>query len=366
MKLDRYIEIVKKEQIELKKYLYNELSQYYDRIVDTDGFLYAKGSIPIMLVAHMDTVHSTPPKTIWFSEDKNLIKADEGIGGDDRNGVAMILELIEKCWQVFEYSTQKRAWSQRVKAYVDSPVMKTKLPHILFTEDEEIGAVGAEIFTEINIRPDINFIVELDRRGSNDAVFYDCDNPEFTQFIESFGFVKAWGSFSDISTIAPHLEVSAVNLSSGYYNAHTKNEYVNLSEMDEVVEKTMDIIKSQTVSETTKKYEYIEKKYKYGQYPDYSYHVTKGMESKPIEKTESKQIETTNESDIDDLCFYCGDEAVTGDEYGLPICEKCAEKAGRKRCDICGEYFDLYDLTTVHGVRMCNECVKKWSDDDVN
>ena len=71
--------------------------------------------------------------------------------------------------------------------------------HVLFCEDEEVGCVGAKKFTRGSLRPQVNYIVELDRRGSNDAVFYRCDNPEFEDFITSFGFETAGGSRSDIS-----------------------------------------------------------------------------------------------------------------------------------------------------------------------
>ena len=71
--------------------------------------------------------------------------------------------------------------------------------HILFCEEEEVGGVGARKFTQSKLRPEVNYIVELDRRGTNDAVFYSCDNPDFTEFVCSFGFEENYGSFSDIS-----------------------------------------------------------------------------------------------------------------------------------------------------------------------
>ena len=102
---------------------------------------------------------------------------------------------------------------------------------MLFCEDEEIGAVGARVFDQSGIRPKVNFIVELDRRGRNDAVFYGCCNLEFTSFVEQFGFREAMGSFSDISIIAPGLETAAVNISAGYYEEHTRYEYIDLKHM---------------------------------------------------------------------------------------------------------------------------------------
>ncbi|MBO6179870.1 MAG: hypothetical protein J6O04_11890 [Selenomonadaceae bacterium] len=44
---------------------------------------------------------------------------------------------------------------------------------------------------------------------------------DFKNYITLKGYRTAFGSFSDISVIAPALDVAAVNLSSGYYYAHT-------------------------------------------------------------------------------------------------------------------------------------------------
>lgn len=220
-------EIVRKPQQALKKVLMSELARMGYRTKTKKGFLYAKGSLPVLLVAHMDTVHKEPVKTICYSRDGTIIMSPEGIGGDDRAGVFMILQIIKKhrC-------------------------------HVLFCEDEETGGVGAEKFAASDIRPDINYMVELDRRGSNDAVFYNCDNPEFTRFVTGFGFKEATGSFSDISIIAPTLKVAAVNISAGYYCEHSRHEYIDLH----VVEKNIGLI-SKMVSSPSEKFEYIEAVY---------------------------------------------------------------------------------------------------------
>ena len=182
--------ILKMTQPALKKALTNELKKLNFNPKSEDGFVYAKGDIPVLLVAHMDTVHREPVQTICYSNDRKIIMSPEGIGGDDRAGCYMILEILKKhkC-------------------------------HVLFCEDEETGGKGAHLFTQntqstqSNITPKINYIIELDRRGSNDAVFYDCENPEFTEFVTEFGFKEALGSFSDISIIAPHLGIAAVDVS---------------------------------------------------------------------------------------------------------------------------------------------------------
>ena len=66
-------------------------------------------------------------------------------------------------------------------------------------------------------------------------MYYDCDNPEFEAYITSKGFETQCGSLSDISYVAPELGVAAVNLSSGYYNAHTQHEYINRKHLNATV-----------------------------------------------------------------------------------------------------------------------------------
>ena len=100
--------------------------------------------------------------------------------------------------------------------------------HVLFCEDEEVGGRGANKFVASKLKPGVHFIVEMDRRGSNDAVFYHCDNPDFTDFVLSFGFEENHGTFSDISVIAPPLNTAAVNISAGYYNEHRLHEYIDM------------------------------------------------------------------------------------------------------------------------------------------
>lgn len=223
--------IVKLTQKELKEVLAFELTEQGYQPISKNGFLYAEGDVPVLLVAHMDTVHKQPVVHICYSEDRQMMMSPEGIGGDDRCGVYMIMEIIK----------QARC-------------------HILFTEDEEIGCVGARDFAKSKLRPQVNYIVEVDRRGSNDAVFYQCDNPEFAEFVCCFGFEEARGSFSDISVIAPPLGVAAVNISAGYYNEHSRHEYISL----EAVERNIGLI-CEMVQTPTERYPYLERRHSFGQ-----------------------------------------------------------------------------------------------------
>lgn len=239
--------IYKMTQSELKQHAIKCLKTKFDNVVAEDGFVYAKGSVPVLLVAHMDTVHRQPVTKIVYADNGNRISSPQGIGGDDRNGVAIIFEIIKElnC-------------------------------SVLLCEDEEIGGVGAHKFVDATYKRtdengneveekyiehlDVNYMVEFDRRGNNDAVFYSCDNTDFIDFVEDMtNFKFARGSFSDISVLAPAAKIAAVNLSCGYYNAHTTAEYVKYDEMMDTVEAAKSLIKEKC----DKPFEYVEKKYEY-------------------------------------------------------------------------------------------------------
>lgn len=210
-------QIFQLSQERLKQALEAELITSEYTVQKQKGFLYAEGSTPVLLVAHLDTVHRALPETICYSADGAVMMSPQGIGGDDRAGVYMILRLI-----------------QSVHC------------HVLFCEDEETGGCGARAFTKSGIVPDVNYIVELDRVGNNDAVFYQCRNRQFEQYINGFGFQTAFGSFSDISILAPHLNLAAVNLSTGYYHAHQPGEYVRLDEVEALIDRVAKLLQAKT------------------------------------------------------------------------------------------------------------------------
>lgn len=200
-------------------------------------YILVRGEAPIMLLAHLDTVHKEPVQQICKTQNGTILMSPQGIGGDDRCGVYAL-----------------------VTAYEQSKVK----PWLLFTCDEEVGGVGAEDFCAKHEKgklpkelADLKLLVEIDRKGKDDAVYYDCENEEFEEYISSKGFKTEWGSFSDISVVAPELGVAAVNLSSGYYNAHTQHEYINRKHLNTTVRKVIEIV-ADSVKPDFPKYEYVE------------------------------------------------------------------------------------------------------------
>lgn len=240
-----FVSVCKLSKNGLKEHLNMVLEDYYPRekIISGDGYLFVTGEIPFAVTAHMDTVHRELIKDFYEKIDKNghhIISSPQGIGGDDRCGIYMILKLLEAGYR----------------------------PYIIFCEDEEIGCVGSTKFIKhkdlVDELKNCNYIIELDRKGSDDAVFYSCHNPEFTSYIiDKTKYVERYGSCSDISIIAPIAEIAAVNLSCGYYNPHQMIEYVDYEEMMN----TVGVVKDLLDDKDCQQYKYMRKTYT----PAYSY-----------------------------------------------------------------------------------------------
>lgn len=210
----------------------NFLKKYYPNVVETKDYIFAEGSIPIALVAHMDTVFTSPPSEIFYDEKHNVIWSPQGLGADDRAGVFAITQIVRSGLR----------------------------PHIIFTTDEEIGAIGATKLALLDCPfEDLRYMIQLDRRGSNDCVFYDCENQEFTNYIESFGFEWSYGSFTDISELGPAWKVAAVNLSVGYRDEHTTSEVLFVNQLLSTISK----VKKMLTETDIPSFEFIPSEYYY-------------------------------------------------------------------------------------------------------
>jgi len=207
------MKILKMTQNEVKVYAKKQLKLSGYSPILRDGFIYAEGDLPVLLVAHMDTVFKAPKYVI---QNGDVLSGKRGLGADDRAGIFGVLELVAKGYR----------------------------PSILFLEDEEIGCVGAGKFILSGIDITANCIIELDRQGKDNAVFYDLVNTDFETYITDFGFRWSYGSYSDISVICPHFNIAGVNLSVGYYGQHTRTEKLVMSELETTLIKVENILEN--------------------------------------------------------------------------------------------------------------------------
>jgi len=207
-------------QKSLQAILYNFLKKNYEKVTFDESFIIAEGDIPIALLAHMDTVFQKPVEELFYDRQKNVMWSPQGMGADDRAGIYAIIQIVKAGYR----------------------------PHIIFTTDEEIGAIGAQ---ELALYPcpfkDLRYMIQLDRRNSNDCVFYDCDNEEFEKYVESFGFVAAYGSFTDICELCPSWGIAGVNLSIGYRDEHSKTEILFVGQMLATIEKVKKMLSAENI-----------------------------------------------------------------------------------------------------------------------
>lgn len=194
--------------------LYHNMAVYlkakYDKVITTSDYILAIGDIPIALAAHLDTVFHSPVVDLYYDQKKGVMWSPQGLGADDRAGIFAIIQIIKDGYR----------------------------PSIILTTDEEKGGLGAAALGEIeNPIKNLKYIIELDRRGTNDCVFYECNNQEFIKYIENFGFIESIGTFSDISFICPSWKVCGVNLSVGYEGEHRETEILHINVLMSTIDK---------------------------------------------------------------------------------------------------------------------------------
>lgn len=219
MQLDVIGKLIHYKQQETFDYMCVFLRKHYDKVNYTNNYIVATGNIPIALVAHMDTVFEDQKETkeLFYDSTKKVLWCPQGAGFDDKAGIAAIIEIVERGYR----------------------------PHIILTTNEECGGIGATMLaSKNNPFKDLRYFIELDRRGQNDCVFYDCDNKKFTSYVESFGFEENWGTFSDISVLCPAWKIAGVNLSIGYQNEHSKEEILRLAWYQDTIERVIRMLES--------------------------------------------------------------------------------------------------------------------------
>ncbi len=302
-------------QKDLKNVMKKLLSKYFTSTVFTEDYLIGIGDIPIAIVAHMDTVFNEQPQGLFYDRQKNVMWASEGAGFDDRAGVYAIIRLLSKGLK----------------------------PTIILTTDEESGAIGAaKLVDNIPEAPTkLKYIIQLDRRGAMDCVFYDCENDKFEKYVESFGFVTNWGSFSDISVICPVWGAAGVNLSIGYEQEHSVAEHLYVGHMLATIQK---VEKMLLAADSAEEYKYI-----------CGYHWNKAY-----------GYSEENWYDMRE-CVYCGYKdfdynmiPVKSASYDKTffVCPDCvASSKNINWCPKCGEAY--FDINGLNDNKLCKDCEAK-------
>lgn len=230
---------------DLYSWLSEQMSSYYgnQNVIAKDGYLLCKGNLPVMLCAHLDTVHKMQPSEFVYDEVAGTMSSPQGIGGDDRCGVYAALSVIKAIGG--EDGARK--------------------PFLFFSTDEEVGGSTTKKAAKdciLDIRG-VGYLVELDRQDTDDSVYYQCGNDAFKKWIDSFGFKEAVGTRTDICTLCEEWDLAGVNLSVGYVRQHTLTETVTFADLEKTIARTISIVEAskQDVLFTYCKKKYVNKSY---------------------------------------------------------------------------------------------------------
>lgn len=192
---------------------------------DAIGNIYiTKGSAEVYpcIVAHLDTVHAITGEPIVPVVINGKVTGmhastmqQTGIGGDDKCGLYAALEIMGKLSAC------------KVALFVD----------------EEVGCLGSSD-ADMSFFADCAFVLQADRRGSSDFVTSISGRPlasaawleAIAPLVKAHGYSPCSGAMTDVQALRdnPDFGLSCCNLSAGYHNPHQDNEYIVLSELDNV------------------------------------------------------------------------------------------------------------------------------------
>jgi di/tripeptidase len=175
----------------------------------------------VCINAHTDTVQRAADENVadyvFYDWVRDVFHTNERamIGGDDKCGVALALTLA---------------------AHTNLPMK------IILTSGEEIGSVGAEALDPKEL-DDVAFTFTIDRMHGNDLISEYCGLvlapdtfvQKFISMSDDIGvkFKETYGSYADTYVLCQY--APAVNLSSGYYNPHSKEDFIVVDELYDVM-----------------------------------------------------------------------------------------------------------------------------------
>lgn len=184
-----------------------------DCVVDNGNIYVTKGeaeSYPCV-VAHMDQVQGDPGRLKIYQDNDTIFgwscthNSQWGLGADDKNGIWVALKCL----------------------------LRYKVIKAVFFRDEECGCLGSED-ADMQFFNDCRFVLQADRKGNADFIIDACGTQlcsnEFVNAInlESFGYHTEYGMMTDVMTLKEKgLNICCANISCGYYEPHTNNEYTS-------------------------------------------------------------------------------------------------------------------------------------------
>lgn len=181
------------------------------------------------IAAHLDEIHLPCKRNIII--DNDILYAIDtnnnrvGCGADDKNGIWIVVHLLHK--------------EPNIKA-------------VLFVQEEKQGDMsgcqGAKA-CDLNFFRNVRYIIECDRKGATDVVICGkgislCDEDFISpEILNKHNYQMVDGGKTDVVELKMRgLDIPVCNVSCGYYNAHTANEYTHFSELQHCLSFITDVL----------------------------------------------------------------------------------------------------------------------------
>ncbi len=200
------------------------------------AFSHSIGDSKILWVSHIDTVHRKNPDQIhqqnFLDEEFNILYCDKSsdcLGADDGSGIALMLNMIDRGIE----------------------------GNYLFTRGEEIGGVGAKALVKYHADylKQFTHAISLDRKGNNSIITHQgfsrcCSDSFANRFAEILQTKDLNFNADDTGTYTDTAEFTKLipectNLSVGYMNQHTPNEFLDLTFWNQLLDRLCDLTRAE-------------------------------------------------------------------------------------------------------------------------
>ena len=267
--------------------------------VDSYGNIYVtkgKAELYPTMVCHIDTVHEINNNVQVFKRDNKMFAMDMltveqyGIGGDDKVGIYITLSMLENL--------------NNCKA--------------VFFKDEEVGCLGS---TKANFKffDNSTIVLQCDRKHYGDFVSSingtklndDTLLNDLAALLDNFNLSSTTGGLTDVLQIAKNNDVQVANLSCGYYNPHTNEEYIDILDVFDTEKFCYHALKATAHKRyTMKRVTNLYNPYSYG----IGYNTNKATEFHPAQETGLSKA---------NYCGCCGSETQFDEFEQAAYCTSC-------------------------------------------
>ena len=338
-------------KVQSASYKTKRMAKFITKTLNKDGLGYTKdkyGNIYVTkgdadlyptMVCHIDTVHDINDNVRIIQTGDKMFAIDStnchriGIGGDDKVGIYITL----CCLRRFD----------NFKA--------------VFFLDEEVGCVGSSQ-ADFDFFNDSTIVLECDRRGYGDFVTNISGTKlsdenlidDIQDILDNYKYVTCNGGITDVGEIAEGNDVQVANMSCGYYEPHSDNEYIIISEVEKVKRMCIEILnktmhKRYTMDKDNRVAYYDYNSYGWNGYDGWGGYDYHGYKTKVIGGTKASDnngqgtaiINNNNDGyvDVSERCTECNGNHMLYDEYDDAFW-----------CTSCGHYITAHELDMVREI----------------